>query len=243
MIVIASLLFGGHSGVLVPNQLLRIPIRVTQERPTSEKPCSTAPSDASGEGTVIFTPLGLPLESMSMDEFLLGFHGKHPPAARGDAPRVSVTRMRTAAKAWEEVPGQGGLRYRDAAAGGEVTLGDFQARIGAAMAAEGDADPLPRHEKAGFSEDPVNNGRFHEQEQQSLLQTPMSGSGNGVASGGGGGRSRKRPSLDDLMDKVDLRRQKRMIKNRESALRSRQRKQVRNLLLLLLGASFHSQPR
>ncbi|KAJ6832630.1 uncharacterized protein M6B38_323765 [Iris pallida] len=43
--------------------------------------------------------------------------------------------------------------------------------------------------------------------------------------GGGGGRGRKRPVMD-LVDRAAVQRQKRMIKNRESAARSRERKQA-----------------
>ncbi|RCV28288.1 hypothetical protein SETIT_5G393800v2 [Setaria italica] len=48
--------------------------------------------------------------------------------------------------------------------------------------------------------------------------------GVGVA-GGGGGRGRKRQLMDPV-DRAAMQRQKRMIKNRESAARSRERKQA-----------------
>lgn len=51
------------------------------------------------------------------------------------------------------------------------------------------------------------------------------GTAGGGRGGGGGGRGRKR-TLMDPADRAAMQRQKRMIKNRESAARSRERKQV-----------------
>ncbi|EEE63851.1 hypothetical protein OsJ_18675 [Oryza sativa Japonica Group] len=51
------------------------------------------------------------------------------------------------------------------------------------------------------------------------------GTAGGGRGGGGGGRGRKR-TLMDPADRAAMQRQKRMIKNRESAARSRERKQA-----------------
>ncbi|XP_074569945.1 bZIP transcription factor 12-like [Curcuma longa] len=163
---------------------------------------------------------------MSMDEFLLCFHGRPPPTpllARGDPPRLPLTREENA-KVWKEVTSGGGLGYEGAAACGEVTLEDFLARNGAMTAGDVVA-PLEEQEKAEVSVDPVISDRLRRQEQHALLDTAVLGFTNGVV-GGGRRRARKRPALDNLVDKADLRRQKRMIKNRESAARSRERKQA-----------------
>lgn len=54
----------------------------------------------------------------------------------------------------------------------------------------------------------------------------------------GSARVGKRPRVLEPLDKAAQQRQRRMIKNRESAARSRERKQVPLLLLLLLLISF-----
>ncbi|KAJ0973307.1 hypothetical protein J5N97_021266 [Dioscorea zingiberensis] len=109
---------------------------------------------------------------------------------------------------WGEI--SGGRRVDD----GEVTLEDFLARAGAVR--EEDVRAV-----AGsvFEVDPVGLG----------IENQVLGFGNeveGVRGGGGrGGRGRKRPAMDPV-DRAALQRQKRMIKNRESAARSRERKQA-----------------
>lgn len=117
-----------------------------------------------------------------------------------------------------------------AAAGyGEMTLEDFLARAGAVR--EGDVRvPSSGSMQAGFGVDPVLDDRLVQQEQLLMVENPILGFGNGVEGGGaggcgGGGRGWKRPMVDPV-DKAALQRQKRMIKNRESAARSRERKQV-----------------
>ncbi|XP_042426974.1 bZIP transcription factor 12-like [Zingiber officinale] len=164
---------------------------------------------------------------MSMDDFFLSFHGRPPPVpslSRGDPPRLPLTKEKNANEEWKEVPSGGGLGYEGAAACGEVTLEDFLARNGAMTAADVVA-PLEEQEKAGVSVDPAISDRLRRQEQHALLDTAVLGFRNGVV-GGGRRRARKRSALDNLADKADIRRQKRMIKNRESAARSRERKQA-----------------
>lgn len=81
--------------------------------------------------------------------------------------------------------------------GGEMTLEDFLARAG-----------VVREEDVTIS----SGGVF--------------GSGQVVDPIRGGGRGRKRDTTMDLAERAALQRRKRMIKNRESAARSRERKQV-----------------
>lgn len=63
----------------------------------------------------------------------------------------------------------------------------------------------------------------------------------GVAGGGGGGRGKRRASVQDEppVDKATQQKQRRMIKNRESAARSRERKQVLFLHLSVVFPSIH----
>ncbi|RWW55037.1 hypothetical protein BHE74_00038344 [Ensete ventricosum] len=156
------------------------------------------------------------LGSVSVDHLLRGFCAQPPlplPLDRNAAGR-------TAEVVWE-IPDGAGSGYEDAAAGadGKVTLEEFLARSGAVR--EEDVGI-----SAGFVVDPAIGGRFC---QQVPLENPMLGFGSALESGGR--RARKRVVLDDPVDKVVLRRQKRMIKNRESAARSRERKQVCDLIL------------
>ncbi|XP_020694098.1 bZIP transcription factor 12 [Dendrobium catenatum] len=101
---------------------------------------------------------------------------------------------------------------------GEMTLEDFLARAGAVMEEE---VRVPSGVRS------VGLAATDQFGQQSLtIENPVRGFGNGAEVVPiGGGRGRRRPVLD-LEDRVTLQRQKRMIKNRESAARSRERKQA-----------------
>ncbi|URD89224.1 hypothetical protein MUK42_28432 [Musa troglodytarum] len=170
------------------------------------------------------------LGSVSMDHLLRGFCAQPPfplPLPRNAAGT-------TAEVVWE-IPDGAGSGYEDAAAAGadgEVTLEEFLARTGAV--AEEDVGV-----STGFVVDPAIGGRFCQQEQQLPLENPMLGFGSALESGGR--RARKRVVLDDPVDKVVLRRQKRMIKNRESAARSRERKQAYTVELESLVARLEEE--
>ncbi|KAH0470536.1 hypothetical protein IEQ34_000259 [Dendrobium chrysotoxum] len=101
---------------------------------------------------------------------------------------------------------------------GEMTLEDFLARAGAVMEEE---VRVPSGVRS------VGLAATDQFGQQPLtIEHPVRGFGNGAEVVPiGGGRGRRRPLLD-LEDRVTLQRQKRMIKNRESAARSRERKQA-----------------
>ncbi|KAH7671251.1 ABA responsive element binding factor protein [Dioscorea alata] len=119
---------------------------------------------------------------------------------------------RTVEEMWREM--SGGRRGED----GEMTLEDFLGRAGAVR--EEDVRAV-----AGsvFGVDSVGLG----------IENQVLGFGNGVEEGGDlgkGGRGRKRSAMDPV-DRATLQRQKRMIKNRESAARSRERKQAYTLEL------------
>lgn len=163
---------------------------------------------------------GSGIGSMNMDDILRNIYGEAPPPGAGDAPGESspapeVAARRTAEEVWKEISAAGGLPApapAPAPAGGggggggggdaaEMTLEDFLAR--------------------------EDDTRVTGVEGKIVVGFPdrAEGAARGGRGGGGGGRGRKR-ALVDPMDRATMQRQKRMIKNRESAARSRERKQA-----------------
>ncbi|KAM0832891.1 hypothetical protein ACQ4PT_064607 [Festuca glaucescens] len=175
---------------------------------SSQPPASASASDlarfrsASGIG------------SMNMDDILRNIYGEAPPAGAGEpapAPEAVAAR-RTAEEVWKEISATGGLSApvpAPAPAGGDaggaavMTLEDF----------------LAREEEARVTgvEGTMAAG-FPDAAEGAVAARRRGG-------GAGGGRGRKRPLMDP-MDRAATQRQKRMIKNRESAARSRERKQA-----------------
>ncbi|KAE8814783.1 bZIP transcription factor domain containing protein [Hordeum vulgare] len=153
---------------------------------------------------------GSGLGSMNVEELLRGIYGDAPtPAPDRPAsppvppPPAAVTARRTADEVWREITGgSGGEEEASAGGAAEMTLEDFLAREdGAVVRAPGPSSAAPEEHAA----------------------TPTTGFIGGAR--GGGVRGRKRQLLDP-MDRAAMQRQKRMIKNRESAARSRERKQA-----------------
>lgn len=125
--------------------------------------------------------------------------------AIGGGSRVELSSGKTVEEVWREI--SSGKTRADvstaggAVPGGEMTLEDFLAR-------EDEGKPTVR----------ILSGLLG-----SVSGIPVDGSsGNGNTATG---RGRKRQILDPV-DRATMQRQKRMIKNRESAARSRERKQV-----------------
>lgn len=175
---------------------------------------------------------GSGLGSMNVEELLRGIYGEMPtpapppasgPAGRPMSPATApeIATRKTAEEVWKEITGgsasgEGAVPPVAAAqavvpAGGagsagtggpEMTLEDFLAREGAVKDDEvrisGPSAPV-----MGF----------------------LPGAEAVGVAGGGGGRGRKRQLMDPV-DRAAMQRQKRMIKNRESAARSRERKQA-----------------
>ncbi|KAK8967973.1 G-box-binding factor 4 [Platanthera guangdongensis] len=101
----------------------------------------------------------------------------------------------------------------------EITLEDFLARAGAAMEDE------VKNSSRVLSVDLTTTDQFVQQ-QQLIVENPVPGFPNRMEIlPAGGRRGRRRPMLDPE-DRITMQRQKRMIKNRESAARSRERKQA-----------------
>ncbi|XP_020587877.1 G-box-binding factor 4-like isoform X2 [Phalaenopsis equestris] len=103
---------------------------------------------------------------------------------------------------------------RDGSGFREVTLEDYLTKARVVS-----ADDLNTAAAAVVSE------RIGQDDLEETGNDQMAGMGDGAAAGGGErGKGRKRVAVDSA-DKAALQRQKRMIKNRESAARSRERKQ------------------
>ncbi|KAM0907219.1 hypothetical protein ACQ4PT_016266 [Festuca glaucescens] len=153
---------------------------------------------------------GSGMGSMNVEELLRGIYGDIPATPAPDRPmsptpaphqETANAAPRTAVEVWKEITGgsSGGEEVAPAVVGGaaEMTLEDFLARESAGKV---DAVGMPGPSAAmGFL--------------------------NGAEGARGGGRGKKR-QLMDPMDRAAMQRQKRMIKNRESAARSRERKQA-----------------
>ncbi|KAM3352826.1 hypothetical protein ACQJBY_024191 [Aegilops geniculata] len=163
---------------------------------------------------------GSGLGSMNVEELLRGIYGDAPTPAPDRpaspvipppaAPRqqATVAARRTADEVWREITGGSGGEEEAAApasagGAGEMTLEDFLAREeGAVVRAPGPSAAQEEH--------------------AAVATMALLGGAEGAR---GGGRGRKR-QLMDPMDRAAMQRQKRMIKNRESAARSRERKQA-----------------
>ncbi|XP_072980399.1 bZIP transcription factor 12-like isoform X2 [Typha angustifolia] len=219
---------------------------------TSSSATSDLPHQSSIYSLTIGELMGDPVKnlgSMSMDDLIRNVYAEEGPPAYGSGEGGAAAELSrqgsfllpkgmgsmTVEEVWREISGGkrasgvddggdgGGERsgYTEAvpAANGEVTLEDFLTRAGAVR--EEDVRVPPGSMPGGFGVDPVSG------QQQMSFENPILSFGNGMESGGGGraGRGRKRTVLDPE-DTVALQRQKRMIKNRESAARSRERKQA-----------------
>ncbi|XP_021304113.1 bZIP transcription factor 23 isoform X2 [Sorghum bicolor] len=175
--------------------------------------------------------------SMNMDDIIRNIYGpdavnaaagagpaEPSPAAAAAAPEAAAAAVarRTSEEVWKEISAAGGLSAPvllpppPAACSGtggsrggaaEMTLEDFLARDSCARAAV-----LEGNMALGFPD--ADGG-----------DAAGSGVAGGVGVGGGRGSTRKRALLDPA-DRAVMQRQKRMIKNRESAARSRDRKQA-----------------
>ena len=177
--------------------------------------------------------LGEPLRSMNLEDLLRTVL----PAAEPHAPGAG---KKTVDEVWRDIESAGRGRQPTV---GEMTLEDFLSRAGVPVNRGGGgscgagagahwlhqyhppqqyvARPLPR--PLGVGAGPVLDAVYHD-------------SGGGVfLSQVGSGRKRGAALVaevgDGVVEKTVERRQKRMIKNRESAARSRARKQVRSLCL------------
>lgn len=144
---------------------------------------------------------------------------------------------RTVDDVWREIV-EGKREQRRAAVAGckeeavdeIMTLEDFLVKAGAveeeALAGEG---PVQGEVKVELGTERLSGGIFaFDSPYMAMPQQSVQGYGNGIDVIGGG-RGKRKAILEPL-DKAALQRQRRMIKNRESAARSRERKQVKSIL-------------
>ncbi|TKW36626.1 hypothetical protein SEVIR_2G452300v4 [Setaria viridis] len=169
--------------------------------------------------TEVETHLGEPLRSMNLDELLRTVL----PAAPAAEPSAAAAK-KTVDEVWRDIQSASGARQPTM---GEMTLEDFLSRAGVAVDAGGAgcAGPHWLHQ--------------YPPQQQYLVPRPLPlGAGDAVYRDGVGvgvflsqvaGRKRGAAAAvtgDGVVERTVERRQKRMIKNRESAARSRARKQA-----------------
>ena len=195
--------------------------------------------------------------SMSMDDLLKNIYGDNlspegfstPPGNSGDGgdgggggvgEGGSLSREgsfslpksmgnKTVDEVWKEIVA--GNEQRAAGAGGaleEMTLEDFLTKAGAVR--EEDVSIQVMGGAGTYGVDAIMNGQFQPpQMQPQSVDGAMVVFGNGIDGRVPGTGRGKRRAVEEPVDKATQQKQRRMIKNRESAARSRERKQV-NLL-------------
>ncbi|KAI7978854.1 G-box-binding factor 4 [Camellia lanceoleosa] len=145
---------------------------------------------------------------------------------------------KTVDEVWKEIvegSGGGGANREP-----EMTLEDFLTKAGA-VREEDVRIPVISQAPAGFGADSMMNAAQFQappplQNETGGYGVDSVGFGNGIdgrmvavaggGNGGGGGRGKRRTVEEPPMDKATQQKQRRMIKNRESAARSRERKQA-----------------
>ncbi|KAK1668606.1 hypothetical protein QYE76_056765 [Lolium multiflorum] len=187
---------------------------MASSRVSSSSPAHTA-SDLARFAAAAGRPGGgSGMGSMNVEELLRGIYGDIPATPAPDRPTSPVppaphheAAPRTAVEVWKEITGGSSGGEEVVAGAAEMTLEDFLARESAGKL---DAVGMPMP------------GPSAALEEQVALGFQLNGA---EGARGGGGRGKKR-QLMDPMDRAAMQRQKRMIKNRESAARSRERKQA-----------------
>lgn len=174
--------------------------------------------------TEVETQLGEPLRTMNLDDLLRTVLPASAAAAAGPPPPPAPAAKKTVDEVWRDIQSAGGGGGGRQPSMGEMTLEDFLSRAGVAV----DAAPHWMHQ--------------YPQQQQYALPRPLPLPGPALDAAYHGDRpgvflshsqvaGRKRAATgavagDGVVERTVERRQKRMIKNRESAARSRARKQA-----------------
>ncbi|XP_042493251.1 bZIP transcription factor 12-like [Macadamia integrifolia] len=194
--------------------------------------------------------------SMNMDELFKNIYGDNPVAAAEIIPNaangvssgdgesnggIMSVGNKSVEEVWKDIVARAGCgdvdqKHRDVdvdQAYEEMTLEDFLAKAGAVREEDVRVTQVAGPAQGAFPVDSMLNDRFQQlQQQQGSQQRPqppqIDGSvpvfRNGVERTGVG--RGKRRVVEEPVDKVTQQRQRRMIKNRESAARSRERKQA-----------------
>ncbi|CAN6200346.1 unnamed protein product [Urochloa humidicola] len=169
--------------------------------------------------TEVETQLGEPLRSMNLDDLLRTVL----PAAPAAAEPAAAAAKKTVDEVWRDIQSASGARQPTM---GEMTLEDFLSRAGVAVDAGGGvcAGPHWLHHQYPPPQQyvvPLGAGGA-----PALDAVYRDGVGVGVFLSQVAGRKRGAAAVDGVVERTVERRQKRMIKNRESAARSRARKQA-----------------
>ncbi|KAL5854801.1 hypothetical protein ACOSQ4_004603 [Xanthoceras sorbifolium] len=171
------------------------------------------------------------LGSMNMDDLLKNIYATPPPEAETFSTSVaSMTRegSKSVEEVWKEIVAGGGDRRRGDTGEEEITLEDFLTKAGAVR-----EEDVRGYENNNNNNNIIINNNYDNNNKiinnsnnnsSSNNQVVMVGSGGG--GGGGGGRGKRRVIEEPPLDKATQQKQRRMIKNRESAARSRERKQA-----------------
>ncbi|XP_074584319.1 bZIP transcription factor 12-like isoform X2 [Curcuma longa] len=184
---------------------------------------------------------------MSMEELFRSLCAENATALEADV-GASVSRQgslaalnsvggKTVEEAWWKIAAAGMADDREVSRA-EMTLEDFLARNGAAEEEDGGV-PFGSIQ-AGCGTNPVMGETILPPPPQLPADDLVVGFVNGAEGAASRNRRRKRPLLDPV-DRVSMQRQKRMIKNRESAARSRERKQAYIAELESLAAKLEAE--
>lgn len=174
--------------------------------------------------------------SMNMDELLKNIYSDPEPfptdtiaagngSLEGSFSLPKNVGNKSVDEVWKEiVAGTGGSRDHAPAPG--MTLEDFLTKAGAVREEEVRMPEIPPA-PSGFGVDPMVNASQFQANPGFCVESAGFGNENvSVVPAAGGGRGKRRVVEEPPVDKATQQKQRRMIKNRESAARSRERKQV-----------------
>ncbi|XP_061373173.1 bZIP transcription factor 12-like isoform X2 [Gastrolobium bilobum] len=194
----------------------------------SSKFVSTNPDLPRESSISSLTTLLSDLQPNTMDDLLKSIYTPHPqPPPSKDTPTTSssAAATKTVDDVWKEIVSGGSHPQRGADSGGdddddggdggggegleEMTLEDFLTKAGA----------VREEDIRGVVPSVINEG-------SSSVEAFGNGNGIGASSASASVGKGKRRAVEEPVDKATLQKQRRMIKNRESAARSRERKQA-----------------
>ncbi|XP_061345173.1 G-box-binding factor 4-like [Gastrolobium bilobum] len=209
---------------------------------------SSSPSSKPQFTTTNFIPMPMPMPDHAIlrdaaDSTLIDAQISLVDAGSSAAPK-------TVDDVWREIVAGERRECKEEAPDEMMTLEDFLAKAGAVDDDDGDEVkmPMPLTERLSggsvFAFDPLPTTPFQGLES---VEGSVIGFGNGMevvesgGGGGGGGRGKRGRSVSEQLDKAAQQRQRRMIKNRESAARSRERKQAYQVELESLAVKLEEE--